>query len=547
MRKKLLSILALMLFVSTGAWATEVTIPTNQGQTSYTSDDITISVSMVGDGDGAQVASWCPMNITCGDGNVLQSVVVTIGFYPENASDVTASAGSCEVSGDGNKHSTYVTVTGINASSVSIGCNGDVQIEQVVVNYSPSAPAVVASGDCGTSGHESDVTWSLTDDGTLTISGTGAMADYTAASGQPWYSSASDITSIVVEAGVTHIGNNSLRGFTNMTTVTLPEGLLTIGDRAFQADMHTGFTEVNIPASVTSIGAGAFSGCKYLVTVTFSAGTNLTGIGDNAFNGCLALSSINIPEGVTSIGLQTFYNCSGLTSIEIPASVTSIGNKAFFNCSNLTSITLNSNPYLGGTSVYTGGATVTMNLTANGPVDEKYWMTFYNNRYNFVADENTQVFKAELSGTSITLHEVTDKIVNSNTAVVLKSTGNPVMTKTTTSSDNSDTNSLTGVSDAAGLTAPDPSIIYVLNYTAANGVGFYKLAGGKTLEANKAYLVYDGGAGAREFFLFEDDATGINEELRMKNEESSIYNLAGQRIQKMQRGINIVNGKKVLK
>lgn len=386
--------------------------------------------------------------------------------------------------------------------------------------------------------------------GVLTVSktsGTGAMADYTAASGQPWYSSASDITSIVVEAGVTHIGNNSLRGFTNMTTVTLPEGLLTIGDRAFQADMNTGFTEVNIPASVTSIGAGAFSGCKYLVTVTFSTGSNLTGIGDNAFSGCLALSSINIPEGVTSIGLQTFYNCSGLTSIKIPASVTSIGNKAFFNCSNLTSITLNSNPYLGGTSVYTGGATVTMNLTANGPVDEKYWMTFYNNRYNFVADENTQVFKAELSGTSITLHEVTDKIVNSNTAVVLKSTGNPVMTKTTTSSDNSDTNSLTGVSDAAGLTAPDPSIIYVLNYTAANGVGFYKLAGGKTLEANKAYLVYDGGAGAREFFLFEDDATGINEELRMKNEESSIYNLAGQRIQKMQRGINIVNGKKVLK
>jgi hypothetical protein len=285
-KRKLLSLLVLLMTAATGAWATEVTIATNQQQTSYTSGDITISVPNVGDGDGAIVSSWCPMIITCGDGNVLQSVVVTIGFYPENASDVTASAGSCEVSGDGNKHSTYVTVTGINASSVSIGCNGDVQIEQVVVNYSPSAPAVVASGDCGTG-----VTWTLTSDGVMTISGTGAMADYTAASGQPWYSSASDITSIVVEAGVTHIGNNSLRGFTNMTTVTLPEGLLTIGDRVFQADMHTGFTEVNIPASVTSI-----------------------------------------------------------------------GNKAFFNCSNLTSITLNSNPYLGGTSVYTGGATVTMNL-----------------------------------------------------------------------------------------------------------------------------------------------------------------------------------------
>ena len=147
MRKKLLSLLVLLMTAATGAWATDVTIATNQQQTSYTSGDITISVSMVGDGDGAQVSSWCPMTITCGDGNVLQSVVVTIGYYPDNASNVTASAGSCEVSGDGNKHSTYVTVTGINASSVSIGCNGDVQIEQVVVNYSPSAWA------------DADVTW----------------------------------------------------------------------------------------------------------------------------------------------------------------------------------------------------------------------------------------------------------------------------------------------------------------------------------------------------------------------------------------------------
>ena len=141
-KTRFISLLVLLMTAVTGAWATEVTIATNQGQTSYTSGDITISVSMVGDGDGAIVSgSWWPMIITCGDGNVLQSVVVTIGYYPENASEVTASAGSCEVSGDGNKHSTYVTVTGINASSVSIGCNGDVQIEQVVVNYGPSAPA----------------------------------------------------------------------------------------------------------------------------------------------------------------------------------------------------------------------------------------------------------------------------------------------------------------------------------------------------------------------------------------------------------------------
>ena len=98
----------------------------------------------------------------------------------------------------------------------------------------------------------------------------------------------------------------------------------------------------------------------------------------------------------------------------------------------------------------------------------------------------------------------------------------------------------------------NPGNAYVLN-KGTNGVGFYRLAPSGTIGANKAYLTYSGSL-VREFFLFEDDATGINEELRsfssmksMKKEESSIYNLAGQRIQKMQKGINIVNGKKVLK
>ncbi|MBQ9294325.1 MAG: chitobiase/beta-hexosaminidase C-terminal domain-containing protein [Bacteroidaceae bacterium] len=79
-----------------------------------------------------------------------------------------------------------------------------------------------------------------------------------------------------------------------------------------------------------------------------------------------------------------------------------------------------------------------------------------------------------------------------------------------------------------------------------NGVGFYKATQGTTIPAFKAFLYIQNGV--KGFYGFDDDdATGINEELRMKNEESSIYNLAGQRIQKIQRGINIVGGKKILK
>ena len=366
-----------------------------------------------------------------------------------------------------------------------------------------SGPTVIASGDCGTG-----VTYSLTDDGTLTISGTGAMADYTAASGQPWYSSASSITTVVVETGVTHIGNSSFREFTNMTSVSLPEGLETIGNFAFSGCTNADFKKVTIPASVTSTGTYIFSGCTNLATVEFSAGSNLTGIGNYAFRNCTDLGSINIPAGVTSIG-----------------------SYAFDGCTSLATITLNSNPYLNGTTVFPSTATVTMNLTANGPVDEKYWMTFYNNRFNFVADGNTQVFKAELSGTSITLHEVTDKIVTKSTAVILKSTGKPVMTKKADTSSNEDANSLRGVISSDGTTAPTPSTFYVLNYTAANGVGFYKPASGSKLEAYKAYLLYDdSGAGARAFFGF-DEATGIERVSVNENfENGEVYDLQGRRV-----------------
>ena len=88
---------------------------------------------------------------------------------------------------------------------------------------------------------------------------------------------------------------------------------------------------------------------------------------------------------------------------------------------------------------------------------------------------------------------------------------------------------------------------YVLAKPEGEPVGFY-LASTGTIKAGKAYL--ESASGVKAFFFAEDDATSINEELRMKNEEfneGAIYNLAGQRINRMQKGINIVNGKKILK
>ena len=99
-----------------------------------------------------------------------------------------------------------------------------------------------------------------------------------------------------------------------------------------------GLTSVTIPNSVTSIGNYAFSGCSGLTSVTI--GNSVTSIGSGVFNGCTGLMSITIPDSVTSIGNYTFSGCSGLTSVTIPDSVTSIGDYAFRGCSGLTSVTI---------------------------------------------------------------------------------------------------------------------------------------------------------------------------------------------------------------
>ena len=233
--------------------------------------------------------------------------------------------------------------------------------------------------------------------------------------------------------------------------------------------------------------------------------------------------------------------------MNIPSSVTTIDD-AFYHCEKLATVTLNSNPYISyyafDIDSYDTTPAVTMNLTAKSAGGAK-WMTFYSSYGNFQADANTQVFKAELSGTTITLHEVTDKIVDKGTAVVLKSTGNPVMTLTTSASSDSQANSLKGVDNPEG--EDNDGYFYVLNYKAATGVGFYKLADGKKLGYGKAYLTYAGSL-APGYFGF-GETTGINavngSEFMING--SDIYNLNGQRVaQPTQKGLYIVNGRKVV-
>ena len=193
----------------------------------------------------------------------------------------------------------------------------------------------VAKGACGDNGM--NLIWTLDSEGTLTISGEGAMEDYSSCSYVPWYRSySSSIETVVIESGVTSIGSSAFWGCSSLISITIPDGVTNIGNSAFSGCSR--LSSITIPEGVTSIGLHAFYKCGNLSSITIPDG--VTSIGERTFYNCSSLSSITIPDSVTSIGWGAFYSCSSLSSITIPEGVTSIGGDAFAYCSNLSSIDL---------------------------------------------------------------------------------------------------------------------------------------------------------------------------------------------------------------
>ena len=191
--------------------------------------------------------------------------------------------------------------------------------------------ASVESGTCG-----ENVNWTLDADGTLTISGTGAMANYNIdddyAIRAPWYGSL--VKTVIIKNGVTSIGDYAFHNSRYLTSVTISASVTSIGNHAFHN--CPSLTSVTIPASVTSIGISVFNGCESLTSVTIPNG--VTSIGGWMFYGCSSLTRVTIPNSVTSIGNSVFEDCTSLTSVTIPNSVTSIGYSAFSGCSALTDV-----------------------------------------------------------------------------------------------------------------------------------------------------------------------------------------------------------------
>ena len=204
---------------------------------------------------------------------------------------------------------------------------------------------VVGSGTCGAQGD--NLTWTLSSDGELVISGTGAMANYDSFLGfspPPWSGYGPQILNVTIGQGVTSISADAF-GYNcvNLQSVSIPEGVTFIGRCAFQG--CGSLCAIALPSGLTTIGNAAFDGCTSLTSITIPG--SVTRFGHRIFSGCTSLWSVTICEGITSLTVDDDYSpnfcdifegCTGLVSITIPQSLLVIGRDAFEDCAALSTV-----------------------------------------------------------------------------------------------------------------------------------------------------------------------------------------------------------------
>ena len=340
-----------------------------------------------GTADSAADALYKAGTYTATAENDIGSVVVEMTFSADAITDVSIDASS-QTKGIGQEAAqplqeailkaqsadvdgyTGATLTSDAIKQAAADCIAQASTGKAASGLSQKAADLIDSGTCG-----EQATWELYQDGTLYIKGSGAMSDYSISSdandtsfcSAPWYAShRSDIQTVIIEDGITRIGEHAFTycsamhsvsipdsvteigaeafaGCSSLESVTIPDGVTKIGSAAFES--CGSLKSVTIPSSVTTIGEWAFFGCDSLESVTIPG--SVTEIGDWAFSDCVFLKSVTIPDSVTTIGECAFSGCAFLESVTIQGSVTEIGKDAFFFCSALKSVTISRNCTVG--------------------------------------------------------------------------------------------------------------------------------------------------------------------------------------------------------
>ena len=252
------------------------------------------------------------------------------------------------------------------SQAASAAASSTVASSTTASSLSQNAADLIDSGSCG-----KNATWELYKDGTLYIKGTGAMQDYNwnynettkiVTTGAPWHDSHSaSVKKLVVEDGITSIGNEAFSDCESLVSAELAEGITSIGDGTFTACRD--LEKINIPNSVTSIGYDAFYSCWALTSLELPSGlsklessaVSFTAIkeltvphGVKVVDSYLAayndnLTTVTLEEGVEEIWHRAFWGCEKLNNITIPRSVKKIEGEAFLECTSLKSVTISKN------------------------------------------------------------------------------------------------------------------------------------------------------------------------------------------------------------
>ena len=362
-----------------------------------------------GTADSAADALYKAGTYTATAENDIGSVVVEMTFSADAITDVSIDASS-QTKGIGQEAAqplqeailkaqsadvdgyTGATLTSDAIKQAAADCIAQASTGKAASGLSQKAADLIDSGTCG-----EQATWELYQDGTLYIKGSGAMSDYSISSdandtsfcSAPWYAShRSDIQTVIIEDGITRIGEHAFTycsamhsvsipdsvteigaeafaGCSSLESVTIPDGVTKIGSAAFES--CGSLKSVTIPSSVTTIGEWAFFGCDSLESVTIPG--SVTEIGDWAFSDCGSLKSVTIPDSVTTIGEQAFSGCASLESVTIPGSVTEIGDWAFSDCVFLKSVTIPDSVTTIGECAFSGCAFLE-SVTIQGSVTE---------------------------------------------------------------------------------------------------------------------------------------------------------------------------------
>ena len=362
-----------------------------------------------GTADSAADALYKAGTYTATAENDIGSVVVEMTFSADAITDVSIDASS-QTKGIGQEAAqplqeailkaqsadvdgyTGATLTSDAIKQAAADCIAQASTGKAASGLSQKAADLIDSGTCG-----EQATWELYQDGTLYIKGSGAMSDYSISSdandtsfcSAPWYAShRSDIQTVIIEDGITRIGEHAFTycsamhsvsipdsvteigaeafaGCSSLESVTIPDGVTKIGSAAFES--CGSLKSVTIPSSVTTIGEWAFFGCDSLESVTIPG--SVTEIGDWAFSDCGSLKSVTIPDSVTTIGEQAFSGCASLESVTIPGSVTEIGDWAFSDCGSLKSVTIPDSVTTIGECAFSGCAFLE-SVTIQGSVTE---------------------------------------------------------------------------------------------------------------------------------------------------------------------------------